>query len=165
MRSFGALKLMRLPVLLAVLLLIGTEVLAQGTLDVEKAVKIGDGRITVIEFTDPDCSFCRKAEKYFEKRTDVTRYVFFLPLKMHPMAKAKVQYVLSSRDKAKAFQEVSSDSFDRKKLSEITPAGMKLQEEHEQMARAHKISATPTFMIKGNVVEGLDLKKLEPLLK
>lgn len=165
MGNLGTAKLVRLLAVLALLVLSAVEVLALEGLDLEKAVKIGDGKIRVIEFTDPDCSFCRKAEAYFQKRSDVTRYVFFKPLKMHPAAKAKVQYVLSSRDKAKAFKEVSSDSFDQKKLEQITPAGIKLQEEHEEMARANKITATPTFMVKGSVIEGLDLKKLEPLLK
>lgn len=151
-------------VLFALVLSAGT-VLAQESIDLEKAVKVGSGRIKVIEFTDPDCPFCRKAEDYFNKRKDVTRYVFFKPLKMHPDAKAKVQYVLSSNDKKRALREVSSEGFDKKKLAQITPEGIKLQAEHEEIARINKMTATPTFIIDGKVVEGFDLKKLEPLLK
>lgn len=149
----------------ALLVVVAARASAQDTLDLEKAVKIGSGKIMVIEFTDPDCSFCRKAEDYFGKRTDVTRYVFFLPLRIHPDAKAKVQYILSAKDKAKAFREASSDSFDKKKLSRITQKGIQLQKEHEEMARAVKIDATPTFIVYGRVIEGFDRKKLEPLLK
>lgn len=136
-----------------------------GKAELDKAVRAGMGRIQVIVFTDPDCPFCRKAEDYFNKRKDVTRYVFFKPLKMHPAAKPKVQYILSSRDKEGALREASTDAFDKGKLSQITPEGVKLQQEHEEIARENKITATPTFVINGTVVEGFDLKKLEPLLK
>lgn len=138
---------------------------AKDGIDLDKAVKIGNGKTTVIEFTDPDCPFCRKAEAYFMKRADVTRYVFFIPLKTHPMSREKIQYILSAKDKAKAYHEATSDTFDKRRLSEITPAGVKLQKEHEETAKANKMNATPTFMIYGRIVEGFDLKKLEQLLK
>jgi len=165
-RSFRALKrLIRLPIVLALLLLIAPGAFAQDTLDLDKAVKVGSGKIMVIEFTDPDCPFCRKAEAYFQKRTDVTRYIFFIPLRSHPDSKGKVQYILSAKDKAKAYREASSDSFDKRKLAEIPPAGVKLQKEHEEIAKANKMNATPTFMVYGRIVEGFDLKRLVPLLK
>ena len=156
---------MRLAVVLLLLLAVAPAVAAQDTLDLTKAVKIGNGKTMVIEFTDPDCPFCRKAEAYLQKRTDLTRYIFFIPLKSHPASKGKVQYILSSKDKAKAYHEASSDSFDKKKLGDITAEGVKLQREHEEIAKANKMNATPTFMIYGRIIEGFDLKKLEPLLK
>jgi thiol:disulfide interchange protein DsbC len=148
-------------------LLVGlvTGASAQDTLDLDKAVKVGNGKIMVIEFTDPDCPFCRKAEAYFAGRPEVTRYIFFIPLPSHPASKGKVQYILSAADKAKAYREVLSSSFNPKKLAEITPEGVKLQKEHQEIARANKMTSTPTFMIYGRIVEGFDLKKLEPLLK
>lgn len=145
--------------------LLATSAFAQGDLDLDKAVKVGTGKTMVIEFTDPDCPFCRKAEEYFQKRNDVTRYIFFIPLAKHPASKGKVQYILSASDKAKAMREVSSDDFDAKKLSQTTAKGKKLQKEHEEIARANKMTSTPTFVIYGRVVEGFDLKRLEPLLK
>ena len=45
----------------------------------DKAVKIGNGKNKVIEFTDPDCPYCRKAAAFFKGRDDVTLYVFLLP--------------------------------------------------------------------------------------
>lgn len=166
-RRFQALRnaITRFPLLFVLFMLLACPALAQGPVDLDKAVKIGNGKIMVIEFTDPDCPFCRKAEEYFQKRSDVTRYVFFVPLASHPASKGKVQYVLSAKDKAKALREVSSDSFDRKKLEQITPAGIKLQKEHEEIARDNKMDSTPTFIVYGRIIEGFDLKKLEPLLK
>lgn len=134
-------------------------------LDLSKAVKIGSGKTMVIEFTDPDCPFCKKAEAYFQKRSDVTRYIFFYPLKNHPASKGKVQYILSAKDREKAYRDVTADAVDKWKLMETTPEGVALQQEHEQIAKANGINATPIFMIYGSVVRGFDLKKLEPLLK
>lgn len=149
----------------AFVLLSAAFVSAKDALDLSKAVKIGTGKTMVIEFTDPDCPFCRKAEAYFQKRSDVTRYVFFMPIKTHPLSKVKIQYILSAKDKEKAYLEATSDGFDKKKLSQVTPEGVKLQKEHEEIAKANKMDATPTFMIYGRIIEGLDLKKIEPLLK
>ena len=156
---------MTLAIVVLLLTVMAPAVPAQDTLDLSKAVKIGNGKTMVIEFTDPDCPFCRKAEAYLQKRADLTRYIFFIPLRSHPASKGKVQYILSSKDKAKAYHEASSDSFDKKKLAEITAEGVKLQREHEEIAKANKMNATPTFMIYGRIIEGFDQKKLEPLLK
>ena len=164
-RSAPLKEMLRIPLLLALLLVAAAAAFAQDTLDLDKAIKIGSGATMVIEFTDPDCPFCRKAEAYFQVKPQVTRYIFLLPLASHPASKGEIQYILSSKDKAKAYREVVSGHFDKSKLTEITPAGVKLQKEHAEIARANKMTATPTFMIYGRIIEGLDLKKLEPLLK
>ena len=156
---------MLLASLLLVSLLVVPGARAQDTLDLNKAVKIGSGRIMVIEFTDPDCPFCRKAEAYFAGKPEVTRYIFFIPLASHPASKGKVQYILSSRDKARAYREVLAGNFGPKQLAEITPEGVKLQKEHQEIAKANKMTSTPTFMIYGRIIEGFDLPRLEPLLK
>jgi thiol:disulfide interchange protein DsbC len=153
------------PVFLALLLFLAPGTFAQDTLDLDKAVKIGTGKTMVIEFTDPDCPFCRKAEAYFQNKAGVTRYIFFIPLASHPASKGKVQYILSAKNKALAYREVLTSSFDKSKLAEITPEGVQLQKEHQEIARANKMTSTPTFMIYGRIIEGFDLRKLEPLLK
>lgn len=153
------------------LLLIGAVLMAPSwavsgeSLDLDKAVKIGSGKTTVIEFTDPDCPFCKKAAEYFRDRKDVTLYIFFYPLAMHPLAKAKVQYILSSPDKAKAYEEVMFGKFDLKKLETIPAAGVKLQEEHLAICTANKVDSTPTFMVYGRIIEGFNKKLLDELLK
>ena len=157
----------RAPLFLALLMLALVPcVWARDTLDLDKAVKVGNGKTMVIEFTDPDCPFCRKAEAYFaNKSSQVTRYIFFIPLPSHPNSKGKVQYILSAKDKALAFREVLSGDFNSQKLAQITPEGIKLQKEHQDIAKANQMTSTPTFMIYGRIIEGFDLPKLEPLLK
>lgn len=134
-------------------------------LDLSKSITIGNGPKTVIEFTDPDCPFCRKASKYFEGRSDITRYVFFYPLPRHPKAKEKAQFILSQMDRSGAYHEVMSGRMDSvAKFEGITAKGIKLQEEQMELAKKNKISSTPTFMINGRIIEGFSQRKIEDAL-
>jgi thiol:disulfide interchange protein DsbC len=135
------------------------------TLDFSKAISIGTGLKSVVEFTDPDCQFCRKASKYFEGRNDVTRHIFFYPLPRHPKAKEKAQYVLSQMDRGSAYREVMSGKMDSVQTFEgITASGIKLQLEQFETAKAQKINSTPTFIINGRIIVGFDQKKIEEAL-
>jgi thiol:disulfide interchange protein DsbC len=135
------------------------------TLDFGKSVNIGNGPKTVVEFTDPDCPYCRKASKYFEGRSDVTRHVYFYPLPRHPKAKEKAQYILSQIDRAAAYREVMSGKMDAVlKFDGITPNGTQLQEEQFEIARKMKVDSTPTFLINGRIIVGFDQKKIEDAL-
>jgi thiol:disulfide interchange protein DsbC len=134
-------------------------------LDFGKSVTIGSGPKTVVEFTDPDCQFCRKASKYFESRRDVTRHVFFYPLPMHPKAKEKAQYILSQVDSTTAYREIMSGKMDSvQKFEGITPSGIILQKEQFETARKMKVNSTPTFLINGRIIVGFDQKKIEEAL-
>lgn len=137
---------------------------AVDTVDLDKALKVGSGKITVIEFTDPDCPYCRRAEEYFGKRTDVTRYVFLVPLPMHPEAPAKAQHILSAADGAKAYTAVMGGSLDGKKPQGITEQGKKRLAEQEQIARDAKVGGMPTFIISGMVIEGLDMNRIKKVM-
>lgn len=150
--------------LLFLLALVPLPAHAVDSVDLAKALKVGSGKITVIEFTDPDCPYCRKAEEFFGKRTDVTRYIFLVPLPMHPDAPAKAQYILSAADGATAYTEVFGGSLDRKTPEGITEQGKKRLAEHEQIARTAGVGGMPTFIISGMVIEGLDMNKIRKVL-
>lgn len=136
-----------------------------GNLDLSKSVTIGSGPKTVIEFTDPDCPYCRKASKYFESRTDLTRHIFFYPLPRHPKAKDKARYILSQMDRGAAYRLVMSGRMDAvQKFDGITPGGIKLQEEQLAIVKGQKVNSTPTFLINGRVIVGFDQKKIEEAL-
>jgi len=138
---------------------------AAAEVDFSKAITIGSGPKIVVEFTDPDCPFCRKASTYFEGRPDVTRYVFFYPLtRHHPKAKEKAQFVLSMPDKAKAYHDIMSGKMDAVQLPAATPEGVRLQEQQLEIAKKSKVVSTPTFMINGRIIEGFDIKKIEAIL-
>jgi thiol:disulfide interchange protein DsbC len=147
----------------AVLLMWGKTSTASG-IDISKAITIGNGPKIVYEFTDPDCPFCRKASAYFDKRTDVTRYIFFYPLPRHPRAKEKARFILSMPDKIRAYHDVMSGRLDTAPPLASTPQGVKLQEEQLEITKKNKVDSTPTFMINGRIIEGFDLKKIEEAL-
>lgn len=146
-------------------LLVTCRPVSAADLDLSKSITIGSGPKTVVEFTDPDCPFCRKASKYFEGRSDVTRHVFFYPLPRHLQAREKAQYVLSQADRAGAYRAAMSGRMDNlQNLAGITARGIKLQQEQLEIAKKHKIDSTPTFMISGRIIEGFDLKRIEEAL-
>lgn len=137
-------------------------------LSFEKAVKIGNGKNTVIEISDPDCSFCRRASDFFAKRSDVTRYVFLFPLKqIHPDAERKSKYILCSSDRAKAYEEVYAGNLDGKNL-EIMPACepdvTKTLNDHIKAVQSLGVNGTPAFWINGKHVEGANILLIEKLL-
>jgi thiol:disulfide interchange protein DsbC len=144
------------------------ELLAQKMKKVpmEKAIKVGNGTTSVIEFTDPDCPYCRKAFDFFSKRTDVTEYIFFLPLPMHPNAKDKARYVLCSKDRAKAFKEAMSGKLDDMKFKKCkdTKAADEIIGNYESIAREAGIRGTPFFFIKGQVITGANIPAIEKIL-
>ncbi len=134
-------------------------------LPLDKAVKTGNGKHVVIEFTDPDCPFCRQAAKFFESRTDVTKYTFFTPLPMHPDAANKVRYILCQKDRSKAFEEVMKGKIDGQKYETCTNA------EVDDLIKIHKsagvkvgVAGTPLFVIDGKVVEGANTSIIKKIL-
>ena len=133
-------------------------------LPLDKAVKIGDGKKVVVEFTDPDCPYCRKAFEYFSKRADVTQYVFFAAL-AHPAAITKIYYILGADNKAQAFDAMMLGQEIPASAKPVTPAIKALAQEHLELAKKLEIQGTPTFFIKGEQVVGADTQKMDALLK
>lgn len=133
------------------------------SLPLDKAVRIGTGKTVVIEFTDPDCPFCRKVSKFLEGRTDVTRYIFFTPL-AHPQAITKVEYILNAANKAKAYQDMMDGKNPTHQNGEYPRSVRELAQEHLSLARKVGIQGTPTLFINGQQVVGADIQKIERLL-
>lgn len=128
----------------------------------DKAIKLGSGPHKIIEITDPDCSYCRKAFTELKSRTDLTRYVVFAPL-AHPQAITKCQYIIDAKDKQQAYDDMMSGKPlpDGYKPSE---KAIKLSEEQLALAREMGITGTPTYFIDGSMVVGADIPKIEKLL-
>ena len=135
-------------------------------LPLDKALKIGNGKTTVVEFIDPNCHYCRLSFNFFNKlKNDVTIYVFFFPLSQD--SEKKIRHIFCARDKAKTYEEVLSG-----KLDNNAPLNLCSDKESEEMMKTHKqigaqtgIQATPLFYIKGQVVNGFDQPAIEKLLK
>jgi thiol:disulfide interchange protein DsbC len=135
-------------------------------LPLEKAVKTGNGKHIVIEFTDPDCPFCRKVTEFFESRKDVTRYTFFTPIPAHRNAPDKVRYIFCQNDRSKALVEVMKGKLDGQQYVVCANAEVDgLINIHKSEGSRIGISATPLFVIDGKVVNGADIPKIESILK
>jgi len=157
-------QLIRLILLTLMMALATTLSSAADTLDLDKALKIGTGKTTVIEFTDPDCPYCRKAYQYFLTRPDVTLYIYFTPLSSHQNARQKAQYILSSDDRERAYAEVMSGLFDAAPPDGSTDKGKKLLEEQMAIAKKMGVVEVPVFMVYGRIVKGFDPGKIEAVL-
>jgi len=137
---------------------------AMKDLPLDEAVVIGNGPKKVIEITDPDCPYCRRASEYFAKRDDVTRYVFFMPLdQIHPQAKFKVSYILGAKDPAKAYEEAMAGLLDKKQLPEELHAKL---EKHRGIGQSLGVRGTPNFWVvdAGEMVSGANFPQLDQLL-
>ena len=135
----------------------------QITFPLDQAIKIGNGPNQVIEITDPDCPFCRRSDKYFSGRDDLTRYIFLHPLdNLHPNAAAKARYILGAKDQAKAYEEVFSGKFDSQPVPVTDDHG--LLEIHLDVARNAGVRGTPHSWINGEHVIGFNPQKFDELL-
>ncbi len=144
-----------------------TEIMVSKIKDIplEKALKIGNGKNTVIEFTDPDCPFCRKGSKFLSTRADTTRYIFFVPLPSHPDSAPKVRYILCAQDKEKAYADAMSGKLDNMKFELCTdPKVDEMVKAQEEIGQRIGISATPTYFINGVPIRGADIQAITKLL-
>ncbi|MBI5177756.1 MAG: DsbC family protein [Nitrospinae bacterium] len=132
-----------------------------------KAVKIGSGKNVVIEFSDPDCPYCRQVDGFFAKRNDLTLYVFLLPLPMHPDAPKKSLKVLCSADPVSAYREAMGGKYD---TPFTLPSGCEakagsLLQEHITWGQRLGVQGTPAIWVNGTWVEGgANVQALETLL-
>jgi thiol:disulfide interchange protein DsbC len=136
-------------------------------LPLAKALKIGSGPHTVIEITDPDCPFCRTASAFFSGRKDVTRYVFFYPLSIHPNVEAKVRYIFCAKDRAGAYEEAMTGKLDEMKFKPCDDAkAAELVKTHKEIGDKIGIAGlgTPMFVIDGQVVRGANMPEIEKIL-
>ena len=130
-------------------------------INLESALKMGTGKIEVVEITDPNCPYCRKAAAYFAKpdvKQRVTHYTFFMP--SHQGSLKKAQYVMSAQDKEKAYEEIMTGNVNEKELM-VSEKGSKLVADQQSVVRKVGITGTPTFRINGILIVGADMAKIE----
>lgn len=134
-------------------------------LPLDQALTIGEGPIQVVEFTDPDCPFCRQFDQVLSKRTDVTRHIFFFPLEsIHKTARAKARFILCSSDKEAAMREVYSGGLDNQPISQ--PGECNADAKIDAGLRAGGsvgVRGTPTIWIDGQRFQG-DARSLAKFL-
>jgi thiol:disulfide interchange protein DsbC len=131
----------------------------------DKALKIGSGKNVVVEFSDPDCPYCRKVNEFLSKRTDVSRYIFLYPIeKLHKDAPNKAAFILSAMDKVRAHDEVYSGKYDNPPIPKQSDVSLKLVEDYITIARKVGIPGTPVLWVNGTFVNGADMQRIAALL-
>ena len=132
-------------------------------LPLDKALKIGTGRHMVIEFTDPNCSYCRKAFQFLAAKEDMTRYIFFFPLSK--ASAEKVKHILCAADRLGAYKEAFSGQLDKKTLTSCDKTEVTdLMKIHREQGLRLGVEGTPFFVIDGHIVAGADIPVMEKLL-
>lgn len=133
-------------------------------LPLEQAIRIGTGRHRVIEFTDPDCPYCRKLDAFLDEQ-DVTRYLFFAPqTARHPDARRKAIHVLCSEAPDAALSDLYGDTTAPHALVDCARGTERLQR-HEKVSAAFGVSATPTLVLKNSVITGFVPGRIAQLLQ
>jgi len=135
-------------------------------LPLDKALKIGNGKNKILEFTDPDCPYCRRASSFLSHKTDVTRYVFFLPLPMHKDAENKVKYIFCANDTSKAYEEAMQGKLDNQKYEICKkPEIDELVKAHKDASKKMGISSTPFFIVNGRAISGANRPEIDKALQ
>lgn len=135
-------------------------------IDPARALAIGPvGAPTVIEFTDPDCPYCRALERFWDTKAaegkKVRRLVFFVS-GIHPQAAAKAEHILCSPDKEAALRAAYA--------GEIAGPLRQCPEGHSKVAADAAlvaqvgVSGTPTLIVDGKLVSGFQQAELEAFL-
>ena len=120
------------------------------TLPVDLAILkvVGNGKRKLAVFADPNCQYCKKLEKEMANLTDVTVYVFVLPIL--PGSEEKARAIWCSPDRLKAWEDQMlrgieprlDNTCDTSALGKIAAEAKKL-----------KINVTPTLIFADGVIK------------
>jgi thiol:disulfide interchange protein DsbC len=135
-------------------------------IDPGQALVIGPNNAPeVIEFTDPDCPYCRALDRFWAAKAaegkPVRRLVFFVS-GIHPQAAAKAEHIMCATDKEAAFQAIYAGTAPQ--ALQTCPAGRARVEAHAAIVSKAGISGTPTLLVGGRLISGFQQAELEAFL-
>lgn len=137
-----------------------------GMLEPSQALTIGPpGAPTVIEFTDPDCPYCRALDRFWAAKAaegkPVRRQIYFVS-GIHPQAASKAEHILCSKDQAGAFRVTYAGEAPRPLAT--CKEGAARVAANAQAVKAMGISGTPTLILDGRVISGFQQAEVEAWL-
>ncbi|MBA4090130.1 MAG: protein-disulfide isomerase [Sphingobium sp.] len=135
-------------------------------IDRSKALVLGPpGAPEVIEFTDPDCPYCRALDRFWATKAaegkPVRRLIFFVS-GIHPQAADKAEHILCAQDQAAAFHAIYGGTTTDKLTA--CPEGRARMAEHDAAVRSIGLSGTPTLILGGKLVSGFQQAEIEAYL-
>jgi thiol:disulfide interchange protein DsbC len=136
------------------------------SLDKESALAIGPaGARQVVEFTDPDCPYCRALDRFWNSRAAagkmVRRLIYFVT-GIHPGAAAKAEHILCSKDPETAFRAIYSGQQPDQLLT--CPDGAARLARHGVAVKSVGLSGTPTLIIGEKIISGFAQGEIETQL-
>ena len=131
----------------------------------------GSNRYAIVMFTDPECPFCRRVDRYLRNNNvDATFYINYMPLYFHKNAKKWALQILSSKNKKEAIDTIEKTNKDLDVT--ITQKAKKTLKNTQDLAQKLNIRGTPTMFVidtKTNKVidkiDGANIPKMEQWLK
>ena len=146
-------------------------------LDLSAALVIGTGVIEIIEFTDTDCTFCQRFNRwistinnaYKDKHNKdlVTRKIVLTPIdQLHPNAHKEAVHILcqSPENYETALRQTLESKLSFAEM-DTCQQGKALLVKHRKIAKELGVSATPTLVINGQIIQGFNQQKLEAIIK
>lgn len=135
-------------------------------IDTSQALAIGpETAPIIIEFTDPDCPYCRALDRYWAAKAaegkPVRRLVFFVS-GIHPEAAAKAEHILCSSDKAAAFKVVYAGAAPA--VLRTCSEGRARVEAHARIVGSAGVTGTPTLIAGGKLISGFQQAEIEEYL-
>lgn len=119
----------------------------------ELAVVVGpeDG-VPIVEFTDPDCPYCREYHNYVTGVGQPVKRLIFFETRIHPSARPKAIHVLCAEDREAAFLEV----YNNPNMTQFNTCenGEAMADAHLNVSKGAGVNATPTLYLGRTPVRG-----------
>ncbi len=135
-----------------------------------KKVDFGKGskKYEFVLFTDPECPFCARVEELFIKK-DVSVYVNFFPLSIHPHAEQWSKEILSAPDFKEALIKLRETQKDLE--VKITPQAEQTLKNMRELGEKLNIMGTPKLLVVDkkkkkiiDVIDGANMQKINSYL-
>lgn len=135
-------------------------------IDRSKALVIGPpGAPEVIEFTDPDCPYCRALDRFWATKAaegkPVRRLIFFVS-GIHPTAASKAEHILCAKNSETTFRALYGGAAPAR--LEQCPEGHARLAAHDAAVKAIGLSGTPTLILDGKLISGFQQDEIEAWL-
>ncbi len=112
----------------------------------------GNGKRRLAVFQDPNCGYCKRFERDLQKVTDVTIYMFLIPI-LGPNSTEQARNVWCARDKAQAWTDLMVS--DKPAAAAGADCDSSALNRNLEFARKMRITGTPTLVFgNGNRVPG-----------
>lgn len=136
------------------------------SIDPAQALAVGPADApTVIEFTDPDCPYCRALDRFWHTQAaqgrPVRRLIYFVS-GIHPQAAAKAEHILCSPDPAATQRDMYAGEAPSTLLT--CAAGAAKVAADAETVKAMGISGTPTLFLDGRMISGFQQAEIEAFL-